>query len=64
MIRVLLADDHAVVRAGLRAILNAEETRATYGDGVFGGGPYKADEAVMQKLFDAAVGDIVARLSF
>jgi creatinine amidohydrolase len=47
-----------------RAILNAEETRATYGDGVFGGGPYRADEAVMQKLFDAAVEDIVDRLAF
>jgi creatinine amidohydrolase len=47
-----------------RAILNAEETRATYGDGVFGGGPYQADAAIMQKLFDAAVADLVTRLAF
>ena len=47
-----------------RAILNADEAKATYGDGVFGGGPYVADEAVMQKLFDAAVADIVEKLKF
>lgn len=46
-----------------RSILNAEETKATYGDGVFGGGPYKADE-VMQRVFDAAVEDIVQKLKF
>lgn len=44
-------------------ILNAAETRALYGDGVFGG-PYAADEAVMQHIFAAAVGDIVAKLKF
>jgi creatinine amidohydrolase len=47
-----------------RAILNADETKATYGDGVFGGGPYKADEAMIQRVFDAAVADVVARLAF
>lgn len=47
-----------------RTILNADETRATYGDGVFGGGPYLADDAVMQKMFDAAVADIVQKLRF
>lgn len=47
-----------------RAVLNAEETKATYGDGVFGGGPYKADEAVMQKIFEAAVADVVEKLKF
>ena len=47
-----------------RAILNADETKATYGDGVFGGGPYVADDALMQKLFDAAVADIVEKLKF
>ncbi|HKZ68876.1 MAG TPA: creatininase family protein [Anaerolineales bacterium] len=47
-----------------RAILNADETKATYGDGVFGGGPYKADDAVMQWVFDAAVADVVERLKF
>ena len=44
-------------------ILNAGETRALYGDGVFGG-PYSADEALMQKIFDAAVADIVEKLRF
>jgi creatinine amidohydrolase len=45
------------------AILNAAETRAQAGDGVYGG-PYVADDALMQRLFDAAVGDIVERLRF
>jgi creatinine amidohydrolase len=44
-------------------LLNADETRETYGDGVFGG-PYSADDAIMQRIFDAAVEDIVDRLSF
>jgi creatinine amidohydrolase len=44
-------------------ILNAEETRALYGDGVFGGA-YAADDAVMEKLFEACVGDILERLRF
>jgi creatinine amidohydrolase len=47
-----------------RAILNANETKALYNDGVFGGSPYKADEAVMQKIFEAAVGDVIAKLQF
>lgn len=47
-----------------RAILNGDETKTTYGDGVFGGGPYQADEAVMQRIFDAAVNDIADRLTF
>ncbi|MBI3242527.1 MAG: creatininase family protein [Chloroflexi bacterium] len=44
-------------------ILNAAETRALYGDGVFGG-PYSADDALMQRIFDAAVADIVEKLRF
>lgn len=44
-------------------ILNAGETRALYGDGVFGG-PYSADDALMQRIFDAAVADIVEKLRF
>lgn len=44
-------------------VLNAEATRALYGDGSFGG-PYAAPDAVMQAMFDAAVGDIVGRLAF
>ena len=46
-----------------RAILNAEQERALYGDGVFGG-HYQADEGVMQQVFSAALADIVARLKF
>ncbi len=44
-------------------ILNTDETRALYGDGVFGG-PYSADDGVMQRIFDMAVGDIVEKLRF
>jgi creatinine amidohydrolase len=44
-------------------LLNADETRALYGDGVFGG-PYSAPDDVMQKIFDAAVGDVVEKLRF
>ena len=46
-----------------RAILNAAETRQLYGDGVFGG-RYQPDEGVLQKMFAAAVADIVAKLNF
>ncbi len=46
-----------------RAILNAAETRELYGDGVFGG-RYQPDEGVLQKMFAAAVADIVAKLNF
>ncbi len=44
-------------------LLNADETRTLYGDGVFGG-PYSAEEALLQRIFDAAVGDIVEKLRF
>ena len=45
-------------------LLSADESRALYGDGVFGGGPYSAPEAVMERVFDAALSDILARLRF
>lgn len=45
-------------------LLNAEETRALYGDGVFGGGPYSAPDEVMQKLFNAALADVLEKLRF
>jgi len=48
----------------VRAVLNAEETRALHGDGVFGGGPYQASDAIMQTLFDAALHDVVEKLKF
>jgi creatinine amidohydrolase len=44
-------------------ILSADEARTLFGDGVFGG-PYRPDDKVMQRLFDAAVSDIVERLRF
>lgn len=47
-----------------RTILNAQETRDIYVDGVFGGGPYQASDAIMQILFDAALGDVLEKLKF
>ena len=44
-------------------LLNADETRALAGDGVYGG-PYTAPDAVMQRLFDVCVDEVVARLRF
>jgi creatinine amidohydrolase len=46
-----------------RAILNAAEMRDLYGDGVLGG-RYQPDEGALQKIFAAAVADIVAKLNF
>jgi creatinine amidohydrolase len=46
-----------------QAILSAVDTRAQVGDGVYGG-PYVADDGLMQRIFDAAVADIVERLHF
>ncbi|MGQ0603863.1 MAG: creatininase family protein [Anaerolineales bacterium] len=44
--------------------LNAEETRALYGDGVFGGGPYVAPDEVMDRVFEAALADVLEKLKF
>lgn len=44
-------------------ILNAEETRAKFGDGVFGG-KYEVDDSIMQELFDICLLDILNLLSF
>jgi len=46
-----------------KGVLNAEGTRSTYGDGVFGG-TYQADDAIMQEIFDAAVKDVLFELEF
>src|SRR5579859_2861682 len=47
--------------AGSQRLLSAAETRALYGDGVFGGA-YSASDEVMQRLFEACVTDVVERL--
>ena len=44
-------------------LLNAEQTRAAYGDGVFGGA-YQASDTVMQELFHACLEDILYLLKF
>jgi creatinine amidohydrolase len=46
-----------------RLLLNAADERALIGDGVYGG-PYVADDALMQRIFNTAVQDIVERLRF
>ncbi len=46
--------------AGIR---NAVQERALAGDGVYGG-PYVADDELMQHIFDTAVGDIIEQLKF
>jgi creatinine amidohydrolase len=44
-------------------LMGAEEARAVYGDGSFGG-PYRADEAVMDELFQACLEDVLQLLKF
>lgn len=44
-------------------LLGAEQAKEIYGDGVFGG-PYAADESVMEELFRAALKDILNMLEF
>jgi creatinine amidohydrolase len=46
-----------------RGLLNAEQTRAIFGDGVFGG-KYQASEAVMNEVFEAALQDVLYLLEF
>ncbi len=43
-------------------LLSAEEARILYGDGSFGG-PYRADEAVMDELFAACLADVMQLLA-
>lgn len=45
------------------AIMDAQTTRKVYGDGSFGG-PYQADEEIMQEIFAAALADILLLLAF
>jgi creatinine amidohydrolase len=44
-------------------LLNAEETRKVYGDGVFGG-PYRVDDSIMKELFTVCLEDILHLMSF
>ncbi len=45
------------------AIMDAKATRDIYGDGSFGG-PYQADESIMDQIFQVAVRDILEMLKF
>jgi creatinine amidohydrolase len=51
------------VPASVKGILNAEEARQAYGDGVFGGA-YQVDPAIMDELFAAALADVLYLLEF
>jgi len=44
-------------------LMAANQARQVYGDGVFGG-PYQVDEAIMDEIFAAALGDVVQLLKF
>jgi len=44
-------------------LIGADEARQAYGDGVFGG-PYQVDEAILQKIFDTCVEDVLHLLKF
>ncbi|MCX8025491.1 MAG: hypothetical protein N3A60_09835, partial [Thermanaerothrix sp.] len=48
---------------GYQGLLNAEETRAIFSDGVFGGS-YQVEEAILQEVFEAALQDVLALLNF
>lgn len=47
----------------IKGLLNAEETRAAYGDGVFGG-PYQVSDELMDEIFATALEDILHLLTF
>jgi len=44
-------------------LMGAEQARQVYGDGSFGG-PYMADEAIMEEIFAATLQDVLAMLNF
>lgn len=44
-------------------LMGAQEARQVYGDGSFGG-PYRASDAIMSQLFQAALGDVLHLLAF
>ena len=45
------------------AVLGKAATRKIYQDGAFGG-PYQAEDAIMQEMFNACLADVVALLRF
>jgi creatinine amidohydrolase len=47
----------------IKGVLNAEETRQAYGDGVFGG-PYQAAPEIMDEIFTACLQDVLYLLDF
>jgi two-component system response regulator NreC len=55
MIRVLIADDHAIVRAGLRALVHSEATMELVGEAT---GGYEALELVSEAQPDVLVLDL------
>jgi two-component system, NarL family, response regulator NreC len=55
MIKVLIADDHAIVRTGLRALLNSEPTMKLVGEAT---GGYEAIELVKKNQPDVLVLDL------
>lgn len=60
-VAALPAGEKAPVDAGTPR--SPRRAREAYGDGVFGG-PYAADEELLQRVFDAAVAELVGRLAF
>ncbi len=48
---------------GYQGILNAEDTRRVFGDGVFGG-PYQVNPAIMDEIFATALEDVLYFLEF
>ena len=55
MIKVLIADDHAIVRAGMRTLLNAEPTMQLIGEAA---GGYEAIDLVESTLPDVLILDL------
>ncbi len=47
----------------VKGLLNAEETRAAYGDGVFGG-PYQVGAEILDEIFAACLQDVLYLLEF
>jgi len=61
--RVAELETGAKVPPFIPGLLGADEARQAYGDGSLGG-PYQADEAIMDQLFDVILQDVVTLLRF